>query len=188
MIAAAALALMLAVAGGATAYLTSNHHGAHPATRAAHPSAARNPTAALAAATSSAAPTSGGPAFSASAARRDIVGLLDTYQSAYSDRSTASLARILSPSVTRHGLAASGCAVSHGLQAVLGDYQTQFQVGTGTYRLNGLSEQTIVFEGTTAARISARYRITPGGSGFVKFKFGEAGRGWKISEIYAACS
>ncbi len=186
----AALLVLVLAGGGAAAYAIGNHPGASPSRRTVSASAARGPalSAQADAAASSGAATTKSPEFSIGAARRDIVGLLDTYQSAYSQQSTADLAGILSPSVTRHGLAAGGCTVSHGLRAVLADYRDQFQAGTGTYKLIGLSEQAIAFDGTAAARIKAHYEITPGGSGFVDFKFAEAGQGWKISEIYATCS
>ncbi len=116
-----------------------------------------------------------------------IMSLLGAYQAAYSAHDTETLANLFSADVTRRGLAAGGCVVSRGRSAVMSDYESQFNAGSGEYRLVGLSESQIGFESTTAAYLDAHYQITPGKSGYVNFKFAETGEGWKISEVYATC-
>jgi hypothetical protein len=120
--------------------------------------------------------------------RQAIVDVLDAYQSAYSDHNISGLANIFAPEIVRHGLAAGGCIVSKGRSAVLSDYQSQFEEGSGSYKLIGLSEGQVQFEGKTRAHVDAHYQITPGGSGYVNFKFTELGAGWKIGEVYATCA
>ena len=119
--------------------------------------------------------------------RQAIMGVLRTYQSAYSDHNLAGLASIFTPGIRRHGLAAGGCTVSQGRSAVLADYQSQFEGGSGSYELIGLSEGEIQLDGRTRAHLDAHYQITPGGAGYVNFKFAELGEGWKTSEVYATC-
>jgi hypothetical protein len=119
--------------------------------------------------------------------RQAIMGILSTYQSAYSDHNLSGLSNIFTPNVNRHGLAAGGCTVSRGRSAVLADYQSQFEEGSGSYELMGLSAGEIQLDGKTRAHLDAHYQITPGGSGYVNFKFAELGEGWKISEVYATC-
>ncbi len=119
--------------------------------------------------------------------RDAITAVLGDYQSSYSTHNIAGLEGIFTPEISRRGLAASGCAVSHGRAAVLADYRSQFEAGSGSYRLVGLSEGAILIESKTRARLNAHYRITPGGSGYANFKFAELGEGWKISEVYATC-
>ncbi len=116
------------------------------------------------------------------------MSLLNTYQSAYSDHNISSLSSVFAPHVMRHGLAAGGCTVSHGRAVVLSDYQSQFDEGSGSYRLVGLTQSHVHIETKTAAHINAHYVITPGGSGYVDFRFAELGEGWKISEVYATCN
>jgi hypothetical protein len=119
--------------------------------------------------------------------RRAIVGILNTYQSGYSDHNISALASIFTPEIDRHGLAAGGCAVSRGRRAVLASYQSQFAEGSGSYELVGLSEGQIQLDGAARAHLDAHYRITPGGTGYINFKFAELGDGWKVSEVYATC-
>jgi hypothetical protein len=119
--------------------------------------------------------------------RQAIMGILGGYQSAYTDHNISGLANIFSPEVNRHGLASGGCTVSRGRSAVLADYQSQFAEGSGSYELVGLSGAEIRLDSKTRAHLNAHYQITPGGAGYVNFKFAELGEGWKISEIYATC-
>jgi hypothetical protein len=119
--------------------------------------------------------------------RQTIMSVLSAYQSAYSDHNLSGLSNIFTPGVNRHGLAAGGCTVSRGRSAVLADYQSQFEEGSGSYELIGLSENEIQLDGKTRAHLDAHYQIMPGGSGYVNFKFAELGEGWKISEVYATC-
>jgi len=116
-----------------------------------------------------------------------ITGLLASYQVDFSTHNAPALSGLFTPGVTRHGLAAGGCRVSHGRGAIIASYQSQFEEGTGAYSLVGLSEAQIHLDSTTQAHINAHYRITPGGTGYVNFRFTEAGEGWKISEVYATC-
>jgi hypothetical protein len=120
--------------------------------------------------------------------RRAILGVLGTYQTAYSHQDVQGLSGIFSPGITRHGLAAGGCRISRGRREVLNDYESQFQEGTGSYELVGLSEAQIELQGTTRASLHAHYNIEPGSQrGYVNFRFAELGEGWKISEVYATC-
>ena len=119
--------------------------------------------------------------------RQAIMGVLSAYQSAYSDHNLSVLSNIFTPGINRHGLAAGGCTVSRGRSAVLADYQSQFEEGSGSYELVGHSEGEIQLDGKTRAHLNAHYQITPGGAGYVNFKFAELGEGWKISEVYATC-
>jgi hypothetical protein len=165
--------------------------GVAVATGAFSRSSPSTPTPAVAAATTSTAsapavPAGPTPAEQASD-RRAIMAILGTYQTAYSDHDTSGLASIFTPGVDRHGLAAGGCVVSRGRGAVLADYQSQFEEDSGSYELVGLSEAQIQLDGRTRAHLDAHYQITPGGSGYVNFKFAELGEGWKISEVYATC-
>ena len=119
--------------------------------------------------------------------RQAITGTLGVYESAYSDHNIPGLSRVFTPEISRHGLAAGGCTVARGRRAVLADYQSQFAEGSGTYELVGLSESPIQIDSRTRAHLDAHYRITPGGIGYVNFKFAELGKGWRISEVYATC-
>ncbi len=121
------------------------------------------------------------------AARSSIMSLLADYQSSYSAHDVGGLASIFSPGITRHGLAAGGCTVARGRRAVLGDYRSQFEAGSGSYRLIGLTPQEIAIDSIDRAHLDAHYEIDPGGTGYVNFKFAALGGGWKISEVYATC-
>lgn len=120
--------------------------------------------------------------------REAVMELLGTYQSAYSSHDISRLSNIFAPDISRHGLAAGGCTVSHGRGAVLADYQSQFEQGSGSYELVGLSEDQIQFDSRMRAHLDAHYQITPGGAGYVNFRFADLGEGWKIGEIYATCA
>jgi hypothetical protein len=120
--------------------------------------------------------------------RHAILSILGTYQRAYSGRDISGLANIFTPAIKRHGLAAGGCIVSTGREAVLADYRSQFEEGSGSYELLGLSQWQIALDGKTRAHIDTHYRITPGGTGFVNFRFTNAGYGWRMSEVYATCA
>jgi hypothetical protein len=120
--------------------------------------------------------------------RRAIMGILGTYQRAYSDRDTSGLASIFTPAIKRHGLAAGGCTVSTGRGAVLADYQSQFEEGSGSYELVGLSQWQVSFDSKTKAHIDTHYRIADSSIGFVNFRFTNSGEGWRMSEVYATCA
>ncbi len=154
-----------------------------------HANAAPRPTVAAAASAKSQTPaTPVGPTPSEQAEDRDaIVALLGAYQRAYSDHDISGLANIFAPKIDRHGLAAGGCTVSRGRSAVLADYRSQFERGSGSYELVGLSGGQARFDSKTRAHLDAHYRIAPGGTGYVNFKFDQLGEGWKISEVYATC-
>lgn len=119
--------------------------------------------------------------------RQTIVQVLGDYQRAYSEHDLQGLSRIFSPGILRHGLAAGGCVVSRGQNAVLADYESQFAQGSGTYRLVGLSAGQIQLDGPSRAHLHANYEITPGGTGFVNFRFATIDGTWKINEVYATC-
>jgi hypothetical protein len=120
-------------------------------------------------------------------ARDALVGVLARYQTAYSEHSLSGLSRLFSPGVTRHGLAAGGCRVSHGREAVLADYESQFAEGTGAYRLVDVRSSDITLESAVRSHVRARYEIDPGGSGLVKFGFARLGESWRISNVDASC-
>ncbi len=117
-----------------------------------------------------------------------IVGVLGEYQSAYTGHSVHGLEHIFSPAVKRHGLAAGGCSVTEGMGNVIRDYESQFEEGTGTYELVGLTPSQVQIENATGARVNTHYQITPGGTGYVNFRFVDISGNWKISEIYATCA
>ncbi len=119
--------------------------------------------------------------------RAKIMSLLSGYASAYSAHNLSALSKLLAPEVSRRGLAADGCTVAHGRSTVLGDYESQFEEGSGAYTLVGLSKGQIQFNNTTQAYLDAHYRIASGGSGYVNFRFADGAEGWKISEVYATC-
>lgn len=119
--------------------------------------------------------------------RGEIISLLDQYQGAYSGHNVSTLAKLFSAQIVRHGLAAGGCTVSRGRNAVLADYESQFQEGSGSYILVGLSAGQVQFENGTQAHLDGHYQITPGGSGYVNFKFTDTKEGWRISEVFATC-
>ena len=138
--------------------------------------------------TAEAPPTPVGPTESERVHDRGIImGLLTSYREDYSAHNVLALSRLFTSGVTRHGLAAGGCSVSHGRAAVIATYQSQFEKDTGAYSLGGLSEAQIQLDTTRQAHLDTHYRITPGGTGYVNFRFVEAGEGWKISEVYATC-
>jgi hypothetical protein len=136
----------------------------------------------------SGAPSSSQPtAAEESSDRRAISQILSTYQQSYSDHDLRGLSSIFSPGILRHGLAASGCVVSRGQRAVLADYESQFAQGSGSYRLAGLSPDEIALDSKSRAHLHANYVISPGGTGFVNFRFAEIDSEWKVSEVDATC-
>ena len=179
----AVLIALLGVGAGvvvSTGALSSGTHTKDPSAPSNRPSPSM---------TSSPATTSAGPTPAERAhAQQAIIVALDTYQQAYSDHSLSGLADIFTPTVKRHGLAAGGCTISYGRNAVLGDYQSQFNEGSGTYELVGLVPGEIQMDGKTRAHLDAHYQITPGTSGYVNFRFAELGEGWKVSEVDATCT
>jgi hypothetical protein len=119
--------------------------------------------------------------------RQAISQILSTYQQSYSDHDLQGLSSIFSPGILRHGLAASGCVVSRGQRAVLDDYESQFAQGSGSYRLTGLAPDEIAMDSKSRAHLHANYVISPGGTGFVNFRFAEIDNEWKVSEVDATC-
>ncbi len=121
--------------------------------------------------------------------KRDaVVGVLDAYQRDYTNHSTSGLGSIFSEKIKRHGLSGSGCSVVEGRQQVLEDYEQQFNAGTGSYTLIGLSPSEVQLSGPGNAEVHSHYEISPGGAGFVNFKLAANGNEWKISEVYATCA
>ena len=147
--------------------------GAHAATSATNTSTATVPTT---------------PQETPRAAQAAVVALLRRYQTDYSAHDVAGLTSAFSSGVVRHGLSASGCAVSKGRAAVLSAYESQFAAGSGTYRLIGLTPQDIELRGSTEAYVNSHYQISPGGSGSVSFTLTREGQEWKITQIYATCA
>jgi hypothetical protein len=125
---------------------------------------------------------------SPSTAKAAVLSLLGSYQAAYSSHDGQGLEDLLSPSVIRHGLTASGCAFSRGKAAVLASYASQFASGSGRYRLLGLTPTAVELRGAAGAHLNSRYDISPGGSGSVSFTFTKEADGWKISQVYATCA
>ncbi len=119
--------------------------------------------------------------------REAIMRLLDSYQRAYSNHEVEGLEQLFTRDVRRHGLAKGGCRISEGVSSVLASYQSQFEAGSGNYRLVGLSARQVQIDRGTLAHLKGHYKITPGGSGYVDFKFSDGGGGWKINEINALC-
>jgi hypothetical protein len=147
-----------------------------------------HPGARPAATTRAVAPGTSQPTADEESENRDaIMRTLSTYQRSYSEHDLQGLSSIFSSGILRHGLAASGCVVSRGQRAVLADYESQFAQGSGSYRLVGLAPQEIVLDSKSRAHLHANYVISPGGSGFVNFRFAELGGEWKVSEVDATC-
>lgn len=119
--------------------------------------------------------------------RQAIAGVLGSYQTDYSNHNLSGLGSIFAEGIKRHGLAANGCSEVQGKQAVLEDYEQQFNEGSGTYTLIGFSPNQVQLHGPNNAEVHSHYEISPGGAGFVNFKFATAGPEWKISEVYATC-
>lgn len=121
-------------------------------------------------------------------ARGSVLDVLDRYTHAYSSQDLRGLASVLTPGVKRHGLAGGGCHVVRGREAVLRDYESQFDEGTGTYRLVGLSPRSVTLAGSDGAHVRTHYAISTGGAGFVNFALQRTAAGWKISEVFATCA
>lgn len=121
-------------------------------------------------------------------AKQAVVNVLTAYATDYTHHSSSGLASIFSPGISRRGLAAAGCTVSHGRAAVLADYQAQFNEGTGAYQLVGLSPLQVVLSGSDSASVQATYRIAPGGTGRVAFRLSMATGRWLIVNVTATCS
>jgi len=120
--------------------------------------------------------------------RGAIVGVLNEYQRFYSEHNTSGLGSIFTDGIKRHGLSGSGCSVVEGRQPVLEDYEQQFEAGSGTYTLVGLSPNQVRLHGPSSASVHSHYEIAPGGSGFVNFRLSGGGPNWRISEVYATCA
>jgi hypothetical protein len=120
--------------------------------------------------------------------RGAVVGVLDAYQRDYTNHSASGLDSIFAEKIKRHGLSGAGCSVVEGRQPVLEDYEQQFNDGTGTYTLLGLTPNQVQLSGPNDAEVHSHYEISPGGSGFVNFKLAANGNEWKISEVYATCA
>lgn len=120
--------------------------------------------------------------------QRQVRRVLSRYERAYSNHDTSGLSAIMTPGVRRRGLAAGGCVISNGRNAVLEDYESQFAGGSGTYELVDLSSSDIRVHSNRRASVNANYVISPGGSGAIKFSFASSGGEWRISRVYATCN
>ncbi len=120
--------------------------------------------------------------------RQAIAGVLSNYQTDYSSHNLSGLGGLFADNIKRHGLSAAGCSEVQGKQRVLEDYEQQFSEGSGTYALVGFSPNQVQLHGPNSAEVHSHYEISPGGTGFVNFKFATAGPDWKISEVYATCA
>jgi serine/threonine-protein kinase len=154
---------------------------------ATSPSVTTASTATTGAQTASTTTTTGPLSTQASAAV--IVGVLGSYQSAYSNSDVSGLGSLFTETVERHGLAPGGCATVHGKGNVLAQYRSQFAGGRLTYRLVGLTPSGVAFSSPTSAVVHTRYYIpTSNNHGSVTFWLAnEAGR-WLITKIDATCT
>jgi serine/threonine protein kinase len=117
-----------------------------------------------------------------------IIGVLDSYQAAYSAANVAGLGSLFTEGVERHGLAAGGCATVRGKSSVLAQYRSQFTGGPLTYRLVGLSPTEITFTSATEALVHTNYAISgSSNTGPVSFWLADHGSMWLISRIVATC-
>lgn len=180
---AIAIIALLGAGAGVVLATSAKSGGAHTNTRTQPPASATTPTTSTPTQTTPTGPTPAEEQHD----RTAIMALLGSYQSAYSAHNLAGLASIFSPGITRHGLAAGGCTVARGRDTVLDDYRSQFEEGSGSYRLVGLSGNEIRIDNSTRAQVNAHYEIDPGGSGYVNFRFARLGDDWKVSEVYATC-
>jgi hypothetical protein len=119
--------------------------------------------------------------------REAIMSLLGSYQQTYSNHDVKGLEKLFTQDVRRHGLAKGGCRISEGVSSVLASYQSQFEAGSGHYSLVTFPERQIQIDSGTQAHLRGHYTITPGGGGYVDFKFSDEGGAWKINEVNAAC-
>jgi hypothetical protein len=120
------------------------------------------------------------------AARAAVLGLVQSYATAFSAHDLAGLTRIFAPGIVRRGLVGASCAVSVGRPAVLADYAGQFQSGTGRYTLPGLGPPLVQLNGDTAV-VPAHYAISTGGAGSITFTASRATGSWQIVRVDATC-
>jgi len=126
-------------------------------------------------------------------AQEGVVKVLNEYETAYSAKNISGLNAIFTPNIRRHGLNGEGdCTITSGQSEVDAIYEEQFNNGTGSYRLVGLSPNAVKLsipgESITGASVRSNYEIDPGGSGWVNFQLDKRGSEWLISEVDATCA
>lgn len=110
------------------------------------------------------------------------VELLRRYEAAYSARDGEALRALFTRRVTRRGFQAGGCGEQVGRKEVIEAYNAQFALGTGEYRLSGVTADAVRMDGTAPA-ITARYQITGGNSGGITFTFAQSRGEWLIDRV-----
>ncbi len=145
------------------------------------------PTPATPPASQSSPPSPPSATTSRQASQAAVVETLHRYEHAYSARDATALASLLTASVRRYGAGAGGCETSTGRSAVIAAYQSQFDAGSGKYRLSGLSPGAVDATGD-GARVALPYRLSSGSSGSVRFVLHLTGGTWQISSITASCA
>ncbi len=124
---------------------------------------------------------------SVAAARKEIEGLLHSYEDAYSNADLNAMSALLTDDVIRFGVVAGGCGERKGKQAVLAAYDEQFQAnGPLDYTLTGLTPQAITVRGAVASS-NLGYQIGGGSSGTIDFQFARRNGAWLIQRINASC-
>jgi hypothetical protein len=126
------------------------------------------------------------PESSAAAAQRSVVGVLTSYEDAYSTHNASGLRAILSPAIVRTGEGAEGCQHSRGQASVLAAYESQWKAGAGHYQLIGLSQRAVNVKGQVATAKVA-YRIAPRSEGPIDFRLAAVGKQWLITSVMATC-
>jgi hypothetical protein len=126
------------------------------------------------------------PEASPLAAQRAVVGVLTSYEDAYSAHSASALRAILAGNVSRTGEGANGCGHVAGRAPVLAVDEAQWTAGAGRYQFVGLSPQAVKIAGQTAS-VKLSYRITPASKGTAEFHLADGGTQWLITSIVASC-
>lgn len=122
-------------------------------------------------------------------ARQQVVKVLRSYESDYSDHNLNGLSALFTPGVTRFGDRSGGCGYVVGKSAVLSAYAAQFAVGTGAYRFLGLSPSVVHLNGEQASTTLA-FTIAVGAqnkTGQVSFGLGDLTGHWLVRHIRATC-
>jgi hypothetical protein len=118
--------------------------------------------------------------------RSAILAVFRRYETAYSAKDIDGLRLIFSPGITRHGLAAGGCADARGRPAVLQQYRDQFRLPIGQYRFQGLQPSAITVDGPRA-RADLDFSIGGSRSGTASFDLARSAGAWRVSKIDAHC-
>jgi hypothetical protein len=126
------------------------------------------------------------PEASRTASQRAVVGVLTSYENAYSAHDASGLRAILAASVARTGQGTGGCEHVAGEAPVLAAYEAQWTAGAGRYQLVGLSPRAVIVAGHTAS-VKLGYRIAPASVGQVRFRLADSGNKWLITSIAAGC-